>query len=805
MALRPATRYGKLPITSVSHPRPSPADSVAKMPIKTTLAAYSAVAAAYRPISTSALSAATATTTGAIYAIPTTTRCGALAARRLSSVPGPLESRRRTGKRHMADIYSLQTFSAPDYNVADLSKWTWLAPTPSRNPSLLNKASSLMSSLAEMLADEKIDYANTVDRVEYADPVETTLVFIETQAPHGMTTGLYRAVQKYVIDFSSAVRLGLCRDDEVVSFTTRAFEALTPLCKSSEAPDILLSSLVEQTCKAMRQSKVGHPQDYTETVWKCLYSLSLKLDLAATSARALGLVMETIPERDIPALSDSLPDAMQVIFKSWRSQIQGSTKADRAANILPFPLLTGSAAQIFSRFSLEVLSAEMLPSLAREIEGMKIKRDIWRMHLCFTAMVSQMPAMRQSMLLGTISAFFSSNETRKPYLPDFQLCNLLIHQWESRGYLSNPTTVYASFHASSQRSKPWLALANLAITISRYVPVKRHVPTMMSLCEALRQQDRLSDLVKSFEALLTQTTAKVHPKVITALTAACNDASVAFDLYKLARQHPDMIHGGIPALDRALSWKMWSKYADSMIKMHSISGSELLTALELRNVKKLARTETYEYAIFIQRVLAGMACQPRFSARLRLHYLDRGLAFLRSRKLPVRKQFIGCFIVLIIRDLRYGHLGRPLRMKWLRKLVRQYLPHSSPDYLDKFIERSHWINKVRNQRQMQSSLKKLRGYLRLKQVLRLKRLRRRYIFRNRRRLAIDYAEEFWRRKARRTESWVLLKNHMRYMRTKLRGGQFHPMVRVKPVIDDDSYTTERNMGSSCELRGLAVG
>ncbi|KAL1900740.1 hypothetical protein Cpir12675_000752 [Ceratocystis pirilliformis] len=770
MPPRPATRYKRFATSPICHP-----SSTSGVPAEATMTALSTINQLH---SMRGLSPAAAVVAGPAASKSLVKQSGMAVMRQLSSVPGPLESRRRAGKRHMADIYSIQTFSPPEYNACDLSKWTWFAPTPAQKPSMFNKV-SLMGALRDLLAGKAIDYANTVDRPEYADPLVTALVSIEAKVANGLTTELYHAAQQYNIEFANSVRLGLCRDEEIVTFTTRAFDALLPLSTLSEAPDILLSSLIEQTCEAMQQSTVGKPQDYSEPVWRCLYTLSLKLDLAATNARALALVMQCMPETYVLMLRDNVYETIYAIFSSWHSQLKTTTKEEHTADLLPIPHLTSPAAQILSRFSLDVLKTELLPAFSRALESAQDRRDTRRLHLALVSMVSQMPAMRQSMFLGTISSFFSDGGTRKPYVPDLQLCSLMIQQWASRGYLPRSKIVYANFYNTAERSKPWLALANLVITISRYVPVKQHVPTMMSLCEALRQQDRLADLVKSFDALLTRTKTKIHPKSIIALTAACQDASIAVALYKLARRNPSMIYGGIPALERALSWKMWYKYSEALIKMPSISGSELLTALELRNDKKISRTETYDYSIFIQRVLVAMACQPRFSVRQRLHYLDRGLAFLRNRKLRVQKPFIGSFILLILRDLRYGHLGRCTRIIWLKKLVQQYFPGSSIEYLNRFIMRSRLLNIRRIRGGLRVPGRHVGWYLRLQQTLQRRRQWRQYIFQHRKRVAIGYAQGVWKRFVRSEESWVLLKNHIRVIRAKLRRQRFRAVAKVK--------------------------
>ncbi len=53
--------------------------------------------------------------------------------RKASSVPGPLESRRRLGKRQIADLNAIHnTHSLPFWalpNAVDMSKWQWEPPT----------------------------------------------------------------------------------------------------------------------------------------------------------------------------------------------------------------------------------------------------------------------------------------------------------------------------------------------------------------------------------------------------------------------------------------------------------------------------------------------------------------------------------------------------------------------------------------------------------------------------------------------------------------------------------------------------
>ncbi|KAI0482983.1 hypothetical protein GGR56DRAFT_670802 [Xylariaceae sp. FL0804] len=106
------------------------------------------------------------------------------AARHASSVPGPMESRRRVGKRHMGELNLGQPHAAAPLwaleNLVDLSQWTWKPP---KTPEVLSRRDTASHYPARGLAGLAENAAETTLPVDVLLPEDTVLAGVAELMP----------------------------------------------------------------------------------------------------------------------------------------------------------------------------------------------------------------------------------------------------------------------------------------------------------------------------------------------------------------------------------------------------------------------------------------------------------------------------------------------------------------------------------------------------------------------------------------------------------------------------------------------
>lgn len=252
--------------------------------------------------------------------------------RKTGNVPGPLESRRRLGKRQIGGGLNVVQ-SAPSLpawalaNTSDLSKWHWEPATPAA------------------VRDEKLEQARLTEAAlpawlrEWTPPdfEEPTL---QPAGIHNATDQAAHSILEELDSFRSSVladlyadagprlteicqrlemqlSLGQAADKELGSALRDVLEALgaqpKPVADIS-GPSVTLYSAVINGIKASRVSK---PSDFSPSFWGNLLVPMAKLPANDDLCNIFELFMGTLPTQYYNPLSNKILSVLETFYSSW--------------------------------------------------------------------------------------------------------------------------------------------------------------------------------------------------------------------------------------------------------------------------------------------------------------------------------------------------------------------------------------------------------------------------------------------------------------------------------------------------------
>ncbi|KAM0275752.1 hypothetical protein ACHAQH_007438 [Verticillium albo-atrum] len=597
-----------------------------------------------------------------------------LSRRNSSSVPGPLENRKRLGKRRITGLYSADFQpTLPPWLIefpADLTQWKWFPPTEPASRLKLEESPpqqswSLLTWMDQLLpAEEALDYPGTGQDA----PLESSDDFSDRlQEARG---ALAKSSGKLHPDFHLAMDrlqhdlyLGLLTVDAI---PTAIASFTASISESTQEPQLARSasiSLISAVINGMAFSRVQGLAQADSQLCNILLQRISELPANKTGAELLCTILTVAPNEHIRHLGQGL----HAVLQTW---LTAPAKAYEAAA----PTIANALARISPKEHSSLL--EGMESAALENNGSAISHD---RRLRWLVILAGMPQIDTTYLIEACSrsACFSASSSPSS---EVGLSHLLLQQWKSRGYLRNSQQVEKAWKQDAATS-PELSLGSLAWNISNLEwpgdGGSNRIGLLMSLFRTLRSLDLFNSFLTSFEKYC-RTRTNLGEAGFKTVALASKDHKTAVSMYELMKHH----RGNKHAPPRIWAWNDWHPYIKPMILDPSIHPNLIWEVLHLQSPAELHTNRPSSRSSSLrrktkQKLVANMATwfsqATHLSDRAALRHVSRCNAWLQAQGLPLPASGLEAVVRVAVRDLKRGEPGRTARLNWALDLTQRRL------------------------------------------------------------------------------------------------------------------------------------
>ncbi|KAJ6445851.1 KH domain RNA binding protein [Purpureocillium lavendulum] len=615
--------------------------------------------------------------------------------RHLNSHAGPLESRRRAGKRHMTGLMPTSSAFPPiwQFDVPSSSMPQWEAPTaPSYRrqknkqltvsglfnnligwleggdrplpPPCTDSAAAGVVSMEALAIDVGTQYDSTPgDRLrEAAPPLDLPTEIAELRA--GISE-LENATEAALYRLCTTCRRSLRRRIERGELTVEGLVlALDPLDLatrsriSSTATANKMAAMLRRTilsAMADAQDRIGSP--VSPELWSALAQQICGTNGDNHDVQLFWRLMDVMPS----SLKAQIPHSHLAAF----THAFVAAQANRH-NLFPH---WASRAARFSN-ALQRLDLAQRQALDR-IMNRYLQEQDW---------VSEMARrMRFSWLI--IKAYDSNSPTREfldtykavvepgVRLNSMQLWQLLAARLVAVGALDGDqgkALMEAEYHSMSQR---WTRLVLAALASPN------RDSALQEVCACLIG---IGEFDAAAHALTSAPIRHLRMDAVQAIAAACNDHNQAMHLYDAI-----VVKEGSRQKLGAWEWSSWSPYVEAMIKDPKMDPARIWQVLNLRRSRSsagdacpkaaaaAAASEVEAKTQLLDRMGRWFMEAEHLSDRQVLRQVQRCVASQRALTDGVSSRTLASVAELITRDLDRGGRGRTSRMRWLVGMVEQ--------------------------------------------------------------------------------------------------------------------------------------
>ncbi|KAI8632302.1 hypothetical protein F5Y19DRAFT_359055 [Xylariaceae sp. FL1651] len=285
-----------------------------------------------------------------------------------SSVPGPMEHRKRLAKRHMGELHFGQSHpAAPIWelaNLVDLTKWKWMPPTSSSD---LRRQQSVKTSEMQTLSDavlgplrsffpprnDTLDNSHKLDDVflpkdailsGVAQPpltwdadstsmevVDVGLGLLSQDVTNG--TGATPLFARFCDTWQHALMEGSFHGEAVCKVLTSVITGLDAKNTSAHAPipiDRLKLLFIEATIEGVSQRE-SNGKSFDHIVWNSILCGIGRIQMNTT--RVFTRAMACVPEQYLDAVSPGILENLDALFKGLGRATKQPTLARQTAKM----------------------------------------------------------------------------------------------------------------------------------------------------------------------------------------------------------------------------------------------------------------------------------------------------------------------------------------------------------------------------------------------------------------------------------------------------------------------------------------
>ncbi|KAK1639094.1 hypothetical protein BDP81DRAFT_423419 [Colletotrichum phormii] len=595
-----------------------------------------------------------------------------LTRRKSSSVPGPLENRRRLGKRRMAEMHMDGHSTLPPWAIefpVDLSQWKWQPPTlrtskDQRDDLQSQQSQSLLSRVYRWSVSEHQMKEEEVDRNGIENPPASTFDDRLSQARAAVAASTQNAIDSGYYDFveglQKEIKLGALDPGAVASAVSNFPESLIGTSADGETVSTAIELFLSAVVNGIATSKVLGPAEFDASFWNLVLNRTSQLGANDATILLFQATLDAVPRSYINDVHEGIIAAVQTLAVSQ------STGRRRAADI-------GGALRELSPDDhgvlLEGIENALYHGSAVFEEGAR-----QRLHFLWLQVLAHMPRVDSAYLFDACvrSEYF---DRELPWHDHRDLSQLVLQQWTSRGYLGDHEAVRAFWDCESSRhaSSSLAALVAGICEIEHDKPKhlrREHVWLIKNLMKLLRRFGRQDQLVVSMERFAeSRDTIPVMPFMRVA--SASHDYKTALRLRSILLSHEEKLECRI---ESQWHWTAWVPYIKSMVRDESVSSWDIWWAVHCGD-GKMKGYAAKRHDLFIRRkalmedMTMWFASATNRSERSTFRDMSKCINWLRNNKVPLSDRSMAAVAKVATRELKRGEFGRTQRLLWLMDVI----------------------------------------------------------------------------------------------------------------------------------------
>ncbi|KAF6840087.1 hypothetical protein CPLU01_01402 [Colletotrichum plurivorum] len=620
-----------------------------------------------------------------------------LARRRSSFVPGPLEGKRRLGKRKMTDLHMDNGSTLPPWAIefpVDLRRWKWQPPTArssneTREPGLpsSDSASDFSGILrwwhSKCRTTEEI--RPTKEELEQIgkEPLAPSIALLaslskaRSAVAASTSDALPLAFYNFIGGLQQDLKLGVL-DLKVVTRAVSTFpQSLMDTPTDRDVVNAAIEMFLSAVVHGIASSKVLGPTEFNGNFWnRLLLRISQLQDNDATNS-LLRTTLDAVPLRHVNDVHEGFVAAVQRLIMSR------STDPGRAADI-------GVALRKLNTFSHKKL-LHKIEAAVDEDSNAFVPATRQKLRFLWLQTLAHMPHIRQDDLWDACVRL-SYFDPKNPGPIGRDLSQLLIQQWSSRGYLRRQEALESRCNRDANESEK-LSLAALPVNMlsmqAHSVPSTR---LLLSLFAALRRFGREAELIESIESLC-EARKKLPIQPFIQLAIHSRDHRIALMIHSIVKSYRTKVSC---YFETKWHWTHWELYIKDIIMDRELFLGTVWGMVDLGISEDTSQKGYKELSARRKRLFADMAVW--FSEASHLNdsqakrNVEKCVVRIHKQGEALPDKVIQALASVATRELKRGERGRTDRMRWMLGLLEQYKGSAQRCEVQRVLEKWRRIN-----------------------------------------------------------------------------------------------------------------
>ena len=425
-----------------------------------------------------------------------------------SSVPGPMESRRRIGKRRIANLSEAVQIPGQDFGALwgmsgafERQQWKWEAPSRRQPLPATGGTPHLPAWLTEYQPVPADDLPETfrpegsisADRERPSTSIEDNLRTFGESLKASSTDRLQTLCNSFNHSFRQNLLLGLVSEDIIYTSLQYVTEAIREVTTDKLLAASRCLSFYTTVWNGITACKVLRPVDLGSNLLDKFLVLLGELP-CTTAIQSLAIdVTQAASQDQIARMEDGISTVIRSWLSSWTSIEIDNGRAGLDAtslhelyrtmpvtqplkeSVTTLAKFLGQLPQTMVRNTLYASTEHLISTSFANFKGPL--RTIKTLRFSWLSVVANMPGVDENLLIGIWSRMDFSHVSSKnsgdytPSIPRLSLhesCNLLLDFWISHGQVKAAESVRARFMASVQKSRQTDSVGHLLQAVDQY-------------------------------------------------------------------------------------------------------------------------------------------------------------------------------------------------------------------------------------------------------------------------------------------------------------------------------------------------
>ncbi|KAI0135405.1 hypothetical protein F4814DRAFT_400959 [Daldinia grandis] len=590
-----------------------------------------------------------------------------------SSVPGPMESRRRMGKRHMIELNPGHLRSAPPLwgleNLADLTEWRWMPPSPPRTRLQQRQDEStqertLTQAMLNWFSEPEHKNITWGAQTTPAQVIDTGLSLLFRDLKSKTTTMTRPNFKEFCRSWEDYLADSTYSGDVVCSVLDGIQQGINTSRASTRQPlewavDRIKLDLLDATIAGVSSYQVQENTFLGGSFWCDL--LQRISELRINSIRIFTKAMDHIPE-------GYLNDVSSGILANLRTYLIASGCGGKRSTVIR---QTSKIAGPLRRLNLTD-HLHILDSGTQYVLMHRKSTDVYfsRMRLSWLQLLARLPSVGNRYLVQTARILEAGKDTQP--LSNREICEMYLVRCHLS--LKDCIKLHNVFQGAQRRGSARYGYFGMALwDIGQFGLAK-------GLCEFLNQLGREQDIMNFAKGM--RILAKSPATPLANIAIGMGDPVLAIEILTLYRESRTR---GKRKADAKNFWdtNLSTETLKILIGSRASRHDKVLSALRVKRlleeqkerqrqgpVKFVTRRKFWKDTKAVTKAAMAFAISQNVSTRQSFAFISRCITYFQSRRgTEIPMVALRALLHNITRDLAEGNPGRITRLRWFLSLI----------------------------------------------------------------------------------------------------------------------------------------